>query len=46
MQRGGDNSLKFTSKFGVEHGFALRKVIAMSRFLMVTGRSAIDPEDG
>ena len=46
MQRGGDNSLKFTSKFAVEHGFALRKVIAMSRFLMAIERSNIDPEDG
>ena len=46
MQRGGDNSLRFVSKFGAEHGFALRKAIAMSRFLMAFGRSTIDPEDG
>ena len=46
MQCGNYSSLTLVSRYVAEHGFALRKVIAMSRFLMVTERSAIDPEDG
>ena len=46
MQRGSDSSLKVVSRSGAEHGFALRKALAMSRFLMAIERSTIDPEDG
>ena len=46
MQSGNDSSHTLVSRFVAEHGFALRKAIAMSRFLMATGRSTIDLKDG
>ena len=45
MQRGSDSGLKVVSRSGAEHGFASRKALAMSRFLMAAERAIIDPED-
>ena len=46
MQSGNDSSPTLVFRSVAEHGFALRKAIAMSRFLMATGRSTIDPKYG